>query len=240
MSLVGGGAYGKVWVGATGDTVIKVVDLENDNVMREVHIMRRIKHPNVLRLLHHWVRGGMLNMMSRRYQMDLHVFIREGVYNTLAAQREIVRQMLMGVRAIHRARIVHADLKPRNIFLNVNPIRLVVGDLGAAMRAAPGRKVAYYTTEEYRAPEIAVQPLMYDTPEILQYIQFKADAYSVAMIIYELVYGVKHHDTPGLETSRDGLLARPFAVQQWKHLMHSNPRARCSVHLALKRGYFRD
>ena len=224
--LLAESAYGRVWVdGEESREVTKVVDATDPNAMREVRCLRRIHHPNVIRLLGIRIEGGLLSMRFPRYPMDLDMFINNcKSANTQAVRVEIVRQILLGVRAMHRARVVHADLKPANIFLQLEPhIRAVVGDLGTSMIALPGKKDAYFTTEAYRAPEIMVQPKTDAYPEKLQYLQFKADAWAIGVITHNLMTGAAE-----INVFCDDL----FWV--WGMFAVNNPKNRMSVSEALK------
>ena len=241
MILLASGTFGRVWVTDNPENVIKSVKIEDERDLQEVRILKRVSHPNVLRLLDHWRVGDTLHMKFRHYAMDLDTFMAIKVDTTIATHREIVRKIMLGVRALHRARIVHADLKPTNIFLDLDPIRLVVGDLGSSILAVPGRKVAYYTTPDYRAPEVLVQSIDPHAPERRQTPQFKVDAYGIALIVYELAYGTLYHHNLKLDSPPppdDSLLTNEWDRICWRTMMATDPRRRCSVDQAVKQKYF--
>ena len=72
------------------------------------------------------------------------------------------KQMLAGLQALHRERLIHRDIKPENIFLVADesapkefPYKAVIGDLGLAKQLPSASKVAFSAvgTDMYKPPE---------------------------------------------------------------------------------------
>ena len=99
---------------------------------------------------------------------------RKGKYIEEKKIINIIKQICIGLRAIHSCGIIHRDLKPENIFIDEQNFNIKIGDFGTS-------KIAFDTntgkgTPSYMAPEI-ISKKPYNN---------KVDMYSLGCIIYEL------------------------------------------------------
>ena len=87
-------------------------------------------------------------------------------------------QIVAGVAALHERAIVHFDLKPANIFIRENTVR--VGDYGLAKMLSESRQSLSFGrgTPYYMAPEVMRRKG-----------DFRADVYSLGTILFELITG---------------------------------------------------
>lgn len=143
--------------GPDGPCALKCVQLsglqasECRNAIREVHLLRRLEHPNILQIhdafLHHQHlilvcelcdAGDLEGLISRRRDAMPHNG--EGVSSSAASNSSgFSEKMVLGIFAqaaraleyIHRQNIVHGDLKSSNIMLTKRGIAKV-GDFGVA------------------------------------------------------------------------------------------------------------
>ncbi|GLJ21649.1 hypothetical protein SUGI_0403180, partial [Cryptomeria japonica] len=128
--LLGQGAFAKVYLARnfkTGQTVaIKVMEKEkiqkvgmNDQIKREIYIMKQVRHPNVVQL--HEV------MASKEKIYFVMEYVRGGTLcNKIIAKgklredisRKYFQQLIHAVDFCHCRGVYHRDLKPENILLD--------------------------------------------------------------------------------------------------------------------------
>lgn len=123
----------------------RIVDLADvERVKREIHILTRVRHPNVIRLYE--------VIDSPRHIFLIMEFVQGGeLFDYIVAQGRvqdehacrIFHHILNGVDYVHNKNIIHRDLKPENILLTSNPSE---GN-GAAFRSSePLLKLADFGT----------------------------------------------------------------------------------------------
>lgn len=190
------GTYGTVWlahhVDGKGTVAIKQIHnfLENEQqgiaVLREVRIMRMLRHPNIVTfygLLPLPPPGNSLLLRMQAYDTDLQKLLSSRQVLSSDHVKYILYQILCGLHYVHSANIMHRDLKPANILINGN-CTTAICDFGLAcvasdsitstsrplpvsnsndslsiLHPALGALTTHVTTRWYRAPEvILLQP----------------------------------------------------------------------------------
>ncbi|CAF1094672.1 unnamed protein product [Adineta ricciae] len=95
-------------------------------------------------------------------------------------RRSYWRQIVTILKDLHDMRVVHADIKPDNLILVNNVLK--VTDLGLAFRVASPRQTVRRTgvrgTLDYMAPEVFSHQTSH-----------KSDVWSAGIILYEMTYG---------------------------------------------------
>lgn len=171
--LIGKGAYGNVKSAVELSTGIKVAiktigklfDNVNDTIrtLREMEILKSLKNcnliiqasdvivPTSIDNFHH------IDIVFEIMDMDLHKAIK---YIEPVHCDHILFQMLQGINYVHACGILHRDIKPGNIFVNIKDCKVKIGDFGLArFNVSPQSDEknvwsGYVSTRWYRAPEI--------------------------------------------------------------------------------------
>mmetsp|Transcript_1739 Transcript_1739/g.2603 ORF Transcript_1739/g.2603 Transcript_1739/m.2603 type:complete len:363 (+) Transcript_1739:146-1234(+) len=207
--LIGQGAYGTVYKGTslqTGDVVaikrIPFADATPEggvpcNVIREISLLRELDHINVVRLLDviqaqpgngsssglylvfEYVAHDLKTFMDN-YQESEDVMQRRGL--PMAQVKNFMRQILSGVAFCHTYRVLHRDLKPHNLLISANGMKLKLADFGLArLSALPNGPYTHeVVTLWYRAPELLLGASRYSAA---------VDVWSIGCIFAEMATG---------------------------------------------------
>jgi len=169
--LVGKGAYGVVFSVKDMDTgedlAVKKIESTFEHVtfairtLREIRILRRMNHENVLRIEKIYIPGAKetfddIYVVSELMQTDMMSILQSSQPFTPAHCKFFIYQVIRGIKYIHSAGIIHRDLKPRNLLVNAN-CDLKICDFGLARFADNDRDdiyTEYVCTRFYRAPEV--------------------------------------------------------------------------------------
>jgi len=92
---------------------------DQQNVCREVSIMRRLEHPNILRIIEVYETENDAWIVTELCEGGdlLHHLMRRGGALSETAARVIMKQLFSAVDACHKVGVVHRDLKPENVML---------------------------------------------------------------------------------------------------------------------------
>ncbi|HEX7829501.1 MAG TPA: serine/threonine-protein kinase [Thermoanaerobaculia bacterium] len=197
---LGAGGMGEVYKAThtmLGSTrVIKIVRPQiagnqdaQDRFMREARVSTKIHHPNVATLHDFASLPDGSHYMVWEYIDGENLAQRLRARGTLPPRQalRIIIQALKGLDAIHRAGIVHRDISPENLMITHDDESVKIIDLGVAK--IEDNEVAQTRTG------IFVGKLRYASPEQLGFlpenekIDARADLYSLAMVLVELLTG---------------------------------------------------
>ncbi|CAF0925400.1 unnamed protein product [Didymodactylos carnosus] len=134
--------------------------------VREVHILKELNHPNIIRLLYVDFNPDDDNILL---YLECMVIDLKRYINALNHEESYTYQLLSGIEYIHSRRILHRDLKPHNILIDYAGI-LKLADFGLARY--------YHTTDRTLTHEVAT--LRYRAPEVL----LNAPTYSMAIDVW--------------------------------------------------------
>lgn len=117
-------------------------------------------------------------------ETDLKSVFKSGQKMTNAHVQYFLYQMLRAMKFIHVAQVIHRDLTPANILVNIN-CDLKICDFGLA-RDAPGDDeqymTDYVTMRWYRAPELVMESKVYTSA---------VDIWGIGSIMWEMFGGGK-------------------------------------------------
>lgn len=95
--------------------------------IREISLMKELKHENILALYDVIHTGDKLILVSEFMDKDLKRFMDDhGGALDLPFIKSFAHQMLRGIAYCHENRILHRDLKPQNLLIHKN------GEIGRA------------------------------------------------------------------------------------------------------------
>ena len=191
LEKLGEGTYGVVYKCKNKDSqelvAVKRIKLENEDegipstAIREISILKQLKHPNIVSLLDLIHGEKKLHMIFEYLDYDLKKYL-DHIGAPLQPQlvKSYLYQMLDSVCYCHSKRILHRDLKPQNLLIDKNG-HIKLADFGLAR--AFGIPIKTLTHEIltlwYRAPEILLGQKEYSTP---------VDIWSVGCIFYEMAH----------------------------------------------------
>jgi serine/threonine protein kinase len=181
---------------------VPVQDVEGMDVTRrfarEANALRLLDHPNLVAAVDVFTEAGRLFLVMEKVVGEpLTQAIDFGPMHPRRAL-VIVRQILAGVGHAHGQGLVHRDLKPDNILLvdmgGWERVKIIdfgivklAGDVAAAFGAGALTSTGFSVgTPRYMAPEQALG----------RSVDTRADLYSVAVILYELLAGRAPFDDP--------------------------------------------
>lgn len=193
VEKLGEGTYGKVYKAIsreTGDILaLKKIRIlyEDEGVpgtaIREVSLLKECDHPNVIKLHEVFSNPSALFLVFEFLDMDLRVYLRRfGKFTDTSMLQSAACQCFNGVEYCHGHRVLHRDLKPQNVLVDVDNHRLKLADFGLARAfSVPLRAYTHeVVTLWYRAPEILLGQIKYANP---------IDIWSLGCIVAEMATG---------------------------------------------------
>ncbi len=189
------GCNGEVYFGTRkkmGDEVVLKFYLatEDYDSSEEAVILRQIEHENILKIYD-------LRFVSPHYACFLSPKISGGNLqnyldnNTISSKMalELVAGILKGVTELHSEhQLVHRDLKPGNILLDLSAKRPIIADLGSVKKLSEANNytTASKATRLYLPPESIIDEEYY----------FQSDLYQIGLILFQLLGGFFPLETP--------------------------------------------
>eukprot|EP00931_Biecheleriopsis_adriatica_P115543 TRINITY_DN91327_c0_g1_i1.p1 TRINITY_DN91327_c0_g1~~TRINITY_DN91327_c0_g1_i1.p1 ORF type:complete len:337 (-),score=72.53 TRINITY_DN91327_c0_g1_i1:111-1046(-) len=193
IEKLGEGTYGKVYKAVSRSNhqeyALKKIRIHYDEegvpatAIREVSLLKECDHINVIRLYEVISMPDALYLVFEHLDMDLRQFLkRNGAFRDSLSLKNAAYQCVCGTEFCHGIRILHRDLKPQNVLIDVAGRRLKLADFGLARAFSVPLKA--YTHEVvtlwYRAPEILLGQRKYATP---------TDIWSLGCIVAEMATG---------------------------------------------------
>jgi len=194
LEKVGEGTYGVVYKARdkkTGELLaLKKIRLEAEDegipstAIREISLLKQLQHPNVVRLFDVIHTDKKLTLVFEFLDQNLKQYMdacgQEGMH--LDAAKSFMFQLIRAIAYCHDHRVLHRDLKPQNLLINMNG-ELKLADFGLARSF--GIPVRNYTHEVvtlwYRPPDVLMGSRKYST---------SVDIWSMGCIFAEMVNGV--------------------------------------------------
>uniref|UniRef100_A0A5S6QUG7 Protein kinase domain-containing protein n=1 Tax=Trichuris muris TaxID=70415 RepID=A0A5S6QUG7_TRIMR len=193
--VIGNGSFGVVYqariIGSDELVAIKKVLQDKRFKNRELAIMRRLEHQNVVRLKYFFYTKG--DKSEEVYLNLILEYIPETVYRVARHYNKtkqiipmlyvklFMYQLFRALAYIHSLGICHRDIKPQNLLLDPETAVLKLCDFGSAKHLIRGEpNVSYICSRYYRAPELIFGATDYTT---------SIDVWSAGCVLAELLLG---------------------------------------------------
>lgn len=147
-----------------------------EDITREIRIMARLEHPNILRLKDARVIDGRLVMIFPLGEQTLADRMAKRIARATAI--DYASQMIAAVAFAHESHVLHRDIKPENFILFPHN-RLCLTDFGLARFGNRLHSQSGSGTLGYVAPEQAMGKATY-----------RSDVFSLGLVMYRLFAGV--------------------------------------------------
>ncbi|KAI3381542.1 hypothetical protein SNEBB_008705 [Seison nebaliae] len=194
--IIGNGSFGVVYkaklLPSNEKVAIKKVLQDKRYKNRELHIMRRLQHPNIVELKYYFYSS------KSSYKDDIFLnllmeCIPETVYRVMkhyTKSRENIPmiyvklymyQLFRALSYMHSFNICHRDIKPQNLLVDPERAILKLCDFGSAKQLVENEvNVSYICSRYYRAPELIFGATDY---------QCTIDLWSAGCVFAELLIG---------------------------------------------------
>ncbi|CAH9134693.1 unnamed protein product [Cuscuta epithymum] len=251
--MIGQGNFAKVHHARNlknGSSVaIKIIDKEkvfkvgmNDQIQREISVMRLVKHPSIVHLhevmatkskiyfVMEYVKGGELFNMVAKGRLKEEV------------ARKYFQQLISAVDFCHSRGVYHRDLKPENLLVDENG-DLKVSDFGlsalAESRHQDGLLHTTCGTPAYVAPEVITRK---------GYDGAKADVWSCGVILFVLLAGYLPFQDSNLMEMYRKIKTAEFKYPTFfssdvrkliSKLLDPNPKTRITIAKIMENSWFR-
>ena len=191
---IGKGSYGTVRVGTSSVTSEKVAiksyekhSLLHPNrkkaVEREIKILQRLQHPNIIRLLNTIETPSSIHLIFEYVSgCSLLEYLKSRSSRKLEENqaKSILRQVLLALEFCHSVGITHRDIKLENVLLQDNHCVKII-DFGLSTYLSSDRKVNLFCgTMSYMAPEIVLGKETLGPP---------IDVWAVTVMMYVMLTG---------------------------------------------------
>ncbi|KAK4416529.1 Serine/threonine-protein kinase STY8 [Sesamum alatum] len=196
--MISEGTYSVVYEGLYRSTpvAIKVIQADMSAIMspelqekfiREVSMLSRVNHDNIVKLLGVAVEPTMMIITELMRGGTLQKFLWSVRPNcpdlklAICFALDISRAMAY----LHQNRIIHRDLKPSNLLLTEDKRKMKLADFGLAREEADDDMTTEAGTYRWMAPELfSVEALHLG---IKKHYDHKVDVYSFSMVLWELL-----------------------------------------------------
>ncbi|KAK1303815.1 Cyclin-dependent kinase F-4 [Acorus calamus] len=167
---VGDGTFGSVWRAInkqTGEVVAikkmkrKYYSWEECMNLREVKSLRRMNHPNIIKLKEVFRENDVLYFVFEYMEYNLYQLMKDrGKLFSEAEVRNWCFQIFQALAYMHQHGYFHRDLKPENILVTKDIIKIADFGLAREICSQPPY-TEYVSTRWYRAPEVLLQSSVY-------------------------------------------------------------------------------
>nr|CAD1840928.1 unnamed protein product [Ananas comosus var. bracteatus] len=183
---VGDGTFGTVWraINKQSSEVVAIKKMKKKYCsweecvnLREVKSLRRMNHPNIVKLKEVIRENDMLFFVFEYMECNLYELMKSrGQPFPESEVRNWCFQIFQALVHMHQRGYFHRDLKPENLLITKDVIKLADFGLAREISSEPPY-TEYVSTRWYRAPEVLLQASIYNSA---------VDMWAMGAIIAEL------------------------------------------------------
>jgi len=176
LGTIGEGTYGVVVKARHKETgqivaIKKFKESDDDEqvrktALREVRILKQLKHDNIVNLVEVFRRKGKLYLVFEYVEKTILEELEKHPYGLSELDvKKCTYQLLKGVEYCHDNNIIHRDIKPENILVSKHgALKLCDFGFARALAGQGAKYTDYVATRWYRAPELLVGDTEYGKP----------------------------------------------------------------------------
>ncbi|GAY49855.1 hypothetical protein CUMW_122280, partial [Citrus unshiu] len=193
VEKIGQGVFGEVYKCLNLETgkkvAIKMINIQNEPegvpsyLISGVSLLKELEHDNIVRLLDVLTSGRYVYLVFEYLDLDLGSFIRKHTATSIRPHiKTILSQILVGLAYYHSHNILHGDLQPSNVLIDLKSKKVKLADFGLTTSfGVPHIEYSYNEVgSPYKAPESRIRSSVYSTPH---------DVWAVGCIFAEMVSG---------------------------------------------------
>lgn len=189
LEIVGEGSFGKVYRGRkkfSGQIVaLKFIpkigkkEKELKNLKREIEIMRNVRHPHIIEMIDSFETSKEFVVVTDYAEGELFQILENDKKLSYDVVHQIAVQLVLALHYLHSHRILHRDMKPQNILLAKDGVKLCDFGFARAMSSDTLVLTSIKGTPLYMAPEL-IDEKPYD---------HTADLWALGCILFECFTG---------------------------------------------------
>lgn len=173
IKTVGDGTYGSVLkaVNKKTNAVVAIKKMKKKFYswdecvkLREVRSLKKLNHPNIVKLREVIRENDELFFVFEFLDKNVYQMTKERKrFLEESRIRNIMLQILEGLAFMHKNGFFHRDMKPENLLVKGDVVKLADFGLAREIRSRPPY-TDYVSTRWYRAPEVLLRSLNYNSP----------------------------------------------------------------------------
>ena len=169
---------------------------------REFKVLASLRHPHIISVLDYGFDDDGQPFFTMELLENSETVVRFAADKSLDTQIDVWVQMLQALAYLHRRGILHRDLKPDNVLVKSDVVKVL--DFGLAV-----------PRDQIESNEGVVGTIAYMAPEVLMSgdVSEAADLHAVGIIVYELLAGKHPYDTSNFQTIIQGITLESVDVE---------------------------
>ncbi|MEN2499942.1 MAG: Serine/threonine-protein kinase PRP4, variant 2 [Marteilia pararefringens] len=184
------------------EVAIKIIrnnDLMYNQGLKELNVLKLLNDAdefqkyNIMQLLGNFQFKNHLCIVFPKMNMNLREVLKQygkDVGLSIMAVASYAKQLFRALKLLQKCELIHADIKPDNILVCNNNIKIKLADFGSVLKSHENDFTPYLVSRFYRAPEIIIgHPY-----------GFPVDMWSVGVTLFELFTG--HVMFPGASNNQ--------------------------------------